>query len=79
MGSLKRCDVHGETTGVLVAGEDIAEIIFEKKRKRKRKRKKEQMKKSLKKELTFQNKEKENPADALALAKKEITSQNKEK
>jgi PAS domain S-box-containing protein len=83
MGSLKRCDVHGETTGVLGVGENIAEIIFEKrkkrKRKRKRKRKKEQMKKSLKKELTFQNKEKENPADALALAKKEITSQNKEK
>jgi|TARA_B110000902_G_scaffold92318_1_gene109590 PAS domain S-box-containing protein len=74
MGSLKRCDVHGETTGVLGVGEDIAEIIFEK-----RKRKKEQMKKSLKKERISQNKEKENPADALALAKKELVLQSKEK
>ena len=74
MGNLKRCDVHGETTGVLGVGEDIAEIIFEK-----RKRKKEQMKKSLKKERISQNKEKENPADALALAKKELVLQSKEK
>jgi PAS domain S-box-containing protein len=37
------------------------------------------MKKSLKKELTFQNKEKENLADALASAKKELVLQRKKK